>query len=309
MTKSIKNIPASVREKLFQLAKQTGRSFEAVMRLYCQERFLYRLSVSPYRKNFVLKGGLLFLSLPFPIRRPTVDIDLEGRAITDDHETLKEVFTEIARIVCSDGIEYHPERMTVRKIKWGTDFTGSRIIIPAELSKAKVSLQVDIAFGDAIAKGPRTINFPTLLDHPKPNILAYSLVSMIAEKFEAIISRQTATSRMKDFFDIAYLAELLPFEGKELQEAFEKTLDRRNAEIHDCESVFRPEFAQNISLAALWKGFLSRNGLENSGDFPTVMVKIKQFLKPIIARTCEDKTWDNKKYAWVKNGQAYHENH
>jgi predicted nucleotidyltransferase component of viral defense system len=300
MAKPIKNIAASIREKLLQLAKQSGRSFDAILRLYCQERFLYRLSVSSYRKNFVLKGGLLFLSLPCPIRRPTVDIDFAGRAIADDHETLKEVFTKITRIVYSDGIEYHPERLIIRNIKEGTDFSGSRILIPAELSKAKISLQIDVAFGDAIAKGPRTIDFPTLLDLPKPSIFAYSIVSMIAEKFEAIISRQTATSRMKDFFDIAYLAESMPFNGKELQEAFERTFGRRSADLHDCESVFGQEFAQNPGLAMLWKGFLARNDLESTGDFPAVMVKIKRFLEPVIARTCEDKTWDSKECAWVK---------
>jgi len=299
MAKQIKNVPASVREKLLQLSKQTKKSFDMILRLYCQERFLYRLSISPYRKNFILKGGLLFHSLPFPIRRPTVDIDFAGRAVTNDHETIRIIFSEIAHIACTDGMEYHTERMTVQKIKEGTDFTGSRIIIPAELSKARISLQIDIAFGDAIAKGPRVIDFPTLLDSPKLSILAYSLVSMIAEKFEAIISLQTATSRMKDFFDIVVLAESLSFDGKELQEAIGKTFKRRKVEPNDCESVFSAEFAQDPGLTARWKGFLARNGLENAGDFLMVMDKIKQFLKPIVTRTCEDKTWDYKKFMWI----------
>ena len=256
--KEIKDMAASVRQRLLQLARSTGRSFDAVLRLYCQERFLYRLSVSPYRKNFILKGGLLFLSLPVPVRRPTVDIDFAGRAIADDHEKLKKTFSAIALIECRDGIQYHTERMSVRKIKEGTDFTGSRIIIPAELARARVSLQVDVAFGDAVAQGTRTINFPTLLDLPRPTIYAYPLVSMIAEKFEAIASRQTATSRMKDFFDIAWLADSLPFDGNELHGAFQKTLARRSAEQVRCEAVFSPDFAQDTGLAALWKGFLTR---------------------------------------------------
>jgi hypothetical protein len=113
---------------------------------------------------------------------------------------------------------------------------------------------------------------------------------MIAEKFEAIISRQIATSRMKDFFDIAYLAESMPFNVKELQEAFEKTFSRRSAELCDCKAVFSADFAQDPGLAALWKGFLARNGLEFSGDFPAVMAKIKLFLEPVAAGTCANKT-------------------
>jgi predicted nucleotidyltransferase component of viral defense system len=296
--KQIKDMAASVRERLLLLAKQTQRSFDSVLRLYCQERFLYRLSISPYKRNFVLKGGLLFASLPVPIRRPTVDIDFAGMAISDDQKNLKVVFSAIAGIDYRDGIQYHPERMSIQKIKEGTDFKGSRIIIPAELARARVSLQVDVAFGDAIAKGPHTIEFPTLLDLPKPNIYAYSLTSMIAEKFEAIVSRQTATSRMKDFFDIAWLAESLPFDGKELQDSFEKTFARRGAEKERCEAVFGLEFAQDVGLAALWEGFLARSDLADAGDFPSVMEKIKRFLEPVIAGTCAGKTWDNLQGNW-----------
>jgi Nucleotidyl transferase AbiEii toxin, Type IV TA system len=88
------------------------------------------LSISPYRKNFILKGGLLFFSLSVPVRRPTVDIDFLGIELTDNPEKLKTIFTEIAQITCQDGIEYHHTQMSIERIKEGTDFTGSRIIIP-----------------------------------------------------------------------------------------------------------------------------------------------------------------------------------
>lgn len=296
--KEIKNVAASVRERLLNVAKKAERSFDAVLRQYCQERFLYRLSISPYKKNFILKGGLLFLALPVPARRPTVDIDFSGIAIVDDREKLKDVFVQIANIQGPDGIEYHAKRMIIRAIKEGSDFTGSRIIIPAELARARVSLQIDVAFGDAAANGPRTIVFPTLLDLPAPSIFAYSLETMIAEKFEAIVSRQTATSRMKDFFDIVYLAESLKFEGSDLRKAFEKTLGRRGADPKQCEMVFSREFADNPNLAALWEGFLARNDLAHVGDFPAVMEKLKRFMLPVVTGTCESKSWDNKKAVW-----------
>jgi predicted nucleotidyltransferase component of viral defense system len=297
--KQIKNMAASVRERLLQLAKRTERSFDTVLRLYCQERFLYRLSVSAFKNNFILKGGLLFLSLPIPLRRPTVDIDFSGRAVADDHDKLKKVFSEITQIDFIDGIEYHTHLMSIRNIKEGTDFTGCRIIIPAELAKARASLQIDIAFGDAISTSPRPIDFPTLLDFPKPRILAYPIASLIAEKFEAMVSLQTATSRMKDFFDIASLAESLPFEGKELKEAFDKTFSRRGAVRQDCDTVFTAEFAQNPVLLGLWRGFLTRNGLDQAGDFSEIMSKIRKFVEPIVTGTCENKTWDHKKNKWI----------
>jgi predicted nucleotidyltransferase component of viral defense system len=297
--KQIKDYGASVRERLLQLSRKTDRSFDAVLRLYCQERFLYRLSISPYRKNFILKGGLLFFSLSVPVRRPTVDIDFLGIELTDNPEKLKTILTEIAQIACQDGIEYHPIQMSIERIKEGTDFTGSRIIIPAILAKARVSLQIDVAFGDVVTKGPRVFEFPTLLDLPKPSIFAYSMETMIAEKFQAIVERQTATSRMKDFFDIASLSEVMPFDGNELLEAFTKTFKRRGAGTRRAESVFSAEFASNPGLVSLWKGFLVRNRLAYSDDFTIVMKNIRNFLEPVVAETCKNRTWDNKRNTWL----------
>jgi predicted nucleotidyltransferase component of viral defense system len=296
--KKIKDIAASVRERLLNLSKKAERSFDAVLRQYCQERFLYRLSISTHRKNFVLKGGLVFLALPVPARRATVDIDFAGIALVNDREKLKDVISEIANIQYPDGMKYHAERMSIRAIKEGSDFSGSRIIIPAELARARISLQIDLVLGDAAAKGSRTIIFPTLLDLPAPSIFAYSFETMIAEKFEAIVSRQTATSRMKDFFDIAYLSELQEFNGNDLRKAFEKTFAGRSANKVQCEMVFKREYANNPNLAALWKGFLARNNLQDAGDFPAVMEKIRRFMEPVTNGACENKKWDNKGTVW-----------
>ncbi|MBN2036015.1 MAG: nucleotidyl transferase AbiEii/AbiGii toxin family protein [Chitinispirillaceae bacterium] len=297
--KQIKDFGASVRERLLQLSRKTDKSFDSVLRQYCQERFLYRLSISPYRTNFILKGGLLFFSLSVPVRRPTVDIDFLGIKLTDNPEKLKTVFTEISQIACQDGIEYHPAQMRIERIKEGTDFNGSRVFIPALLAKARVILQIDVAFGDVVTKEPRVFEFPTLLGHPKPSIFAYSMVTMIAEKFQAIVERQTATSRMKDFFDIACLSEIMPFDGNELIEAFAKTFSRRGTGTGRAESVFSSEFASNIGLASLWKGFLARNRLTYSDDFAIVMKIIRHFLEPVVNETCRNRSWDNKSTSWL----------
>ena len=297
--KQIKDFGASVRERLLQLSRKTGKSFDSVLRQYCQERFLYRLSISPYRTNFILKGGLLFFSLSVPVRRPTVDIDFLGIKLTDNPEKLKTVFTEIAQIACQDGIEYHPAQMSIERIKEGTDFNGSRIIIPAILAKARVILQIDVAFGDVVTKEPRVFEFPTLLGHPKPSIFAYSMVTMIAEKFQAIVERQTATSRMKDFFDIACISEMMPFDGNELLEAYAKAFARRGTGSGRAESVFSAEFASNTGLVSMWKGFLARNRLMYTDDFSIVMKTIRNFLEPVVDETCKNRIWDNTSTSWL----------
>jgi hypothetical protein len=162
-----------------------------------------------------------------------------------------------------------------------------------------VKLQIDVAFGDIVTKGPRVFEFPTLLDLPKPSIFAYSIETMIAEKFQAIVERQTATSRMKDFFDIAYLSEVMPFDGNELNEAFTGTFARRGAVAGQAESVFSAEFATNPGLAGLWKGFLARNRIIYPDDFTIIMQKIRNFLKPVVSQTCKNRTWDHKSGTWL----------
>jgi predicted nucleotidyltransferase component of viral defense system len=296
--KQIKDIGASVRERLLQLSRKMNRSFDAVLRQYGQERFLYRLSISPYRKNFILKGGLLFFSLPMPVRRPTVDIDFLGIRVADDPEKLRKIFTEIAQCACRDGMEFYPEGISIHRIKEGTGFSGSRAFLPAVLAKARVRLQIDVAFGDAVTKGPRVFEFPALLDLPKPHIFAYSMETMIAEKFQAIVSRQTATSRMKDFFDIVSLSDVMSFDGNELYEAYTQTFDRRSADKSGSESVFSDEFASNPGLAGLWKGFLARERITSPDDFTVIMKKIRNFLESVVTGTCRNRTWDHKSGKW-----------
>lgn len=295
--KTVSDFGASARERLLQLSRKTNRSFEAVLRQYGQERFLFRLAASRYKSNFILKGGLLFLFLSETVRRPTIDIDFLGIRIDDDANSLKKIFSEIVAIPCQDGIEYHSSGITIERIKEGTDFNGSRIIIPAVLARARVKLQIDVAFGDAITKQPQMLDFPTLLDHSKPAIFAYSFVTWVAEKFQAIVERLTATSRMKDFFDIVSLSEMLSFSGNDLINAFSRTFERHSLDLQRAHSVFTAEFASNPGLASMWKGFLARDKLPYT-EFNIVMQKIRIFLEPVISGTCKNQEWNEKSSKW-----------
>ena len=164
--RKLKNIGASVRGRLLNLAKAEKRNFNNVLLQYFQERFLYRLSVSPYRENFILKGALLFLLYDAPRLRPTKDIDLLGRAESNDLEQIRAIVQQIAQIDAQDGVVFNPESTTVEIIKESEEYTGVRVKIEAFLTSARQLLQIDIGFGDRIVPGPVEIEFPVLLDQP-----------------------------------------------------------------------------------------------------------------------------------------------
>jgi predicted nucleotidyltransferase component of viral defense system len=210
--REIKNIAASVKERLRNVASQTGKEFQSVIRQYVQERFLFRLSKSVYSKNFILKGALLFVAHDISRNRPTRDIDFLGSAISNDINEIKEVVKEILEIEFEDGLKFDTDSVEAENIVEDGDYNGIRVKFYAYMENSKEIVQLDIGFGDKMTAEPIEIEFPTLLDFAAPKIKVYSIETAIAEKFEAIVSLQLLTSRMKDFYDISFLQSIMNLE-------------------------------------------------------------------------------------------------
>ena len=162
----IRNVDASVRQRLFNLSKEQGRDFQSVLKLYFLERFLYRLSISRYRDSFLLKGALLFFARAEPearpFTRPTKDIDLEALAMEPDLDGLREIFAVVAAIAASeDGVRFDPESVTVESIREDDRYGGIRVHLDAYLGEARDRIQIDVGFGDAVAPGPVALIYPT----------------------------------------------------------------------------------------------------------------------------------------------------
>ena len=185
--KEIKNIPESVRKRLYIIAKQSGRRFDAVALQYFQERFLYRLYKSKHRKKLILKGALLLLVSDITRFRPTRDIDFLGTKTKNDPENLNKIVAEIASIHADDGLFYDPKSVQSAVIKEGADDEGVRVKLDVTMGSIKRKIQLDIAFGDTLVYGPVEMEFPVLLDSPPPRVLCYSFESVISEKIESII--------------------------------------------------------------------------------------------------------------------------
>jgi predicted nucleotidyltransferase component of viral defense system len=241
--RGIKDLGASVRVRLTNIAKETKRDFDAVLLQYFQERFLYRLSISPYRSAFVLRGALLFLVYEMPFLRTTKDIDFLVRSRSKDVGTIKGMIQDIAKIEVKDGVSLFPESISLKNVMEDADYQGIRVKLQGSLDKARKMIQIDIAFGDVLVAGPVEMEFPLLIaDQPAPCLKAYSNESAIAEKFQSLVKLNILTSRMKDIYDILFLASHQSFDRNLLNKAIIKTFSRRETPIEDRKTIFTKEF-------------------------------------------------------------------
>ncbi|MBK7707210.1 MAG: nucleotidyl transferase AbiEii/AbiGii toxin family protein [Acidobacteria bacterium] len=279
--REIKDVASSVRARLTNLARERREELQSVLTRYGGERFLYRLSISEHRDRFFLKGATLF-SLWFDTpHRPTRDLDLLGfgpNTISDVEDTVR----SICSIKVNDGLDFSEFR--AEPIRREEAYGGIRVKFSAKLGQAKISLQVDIGFGDAVTPGPAMIDFPTLLDLPAPRLKTYPKETVIAEKFEAMVKLGEANGRMKDFWDLNYLITECEFSGILVQSAIRATFrNRRNVPPVDVPIALTDQFFSNPNVAARWTGFINRNRIERSRDFSQVIGNLRIFFEPIIA--------------------------
>ena len=296
----IKNIGASVRARLLVIAKQTNRDFNAVLMQYIQERFLYRLSVSSYNNAFILKGALLLLAHRMSRLRPTKDIDFLGIEISNDLDKIKNIITEIAQIESDDGVVFNTNNIRIEKITENANYDGVRLRLESELNGARSVLQLDIGFGDKIVAGPIELEFPVLLDMPVPKLHVYSKESSIAEKFQALVKLNIFSSRMKDIYDILFLAENEPFKFDTLQEAVITTFTQRETVIEDRSGIFNEAFTEDKEKQSQWRAFLSRNRLGDDQNLKKVMNRLEVFLEPVCDLQTKSKNivWDPTSWQW-----------
>lgn len=289
-----RNIPASVRQRLLNLARNEHRPFNELLQYYAMERFLYRLSKSVHADCFILKGALMLQVWRVSEFRPTMDIDLLGR--TDNNEA--GIITQIREIlitdVRADGLSFDPDSIVVERITQDAEYRGVRILFRGVLDNARIKMQIDIGSGDIVYPKPRVLSLPTLLDYPAPQLLCYSMESAIAEKFEALIIRGNLNSRMKDFYDIWSLSRQFNFRMNHLAEAIRLTLNKRETVLPIKIEAFTESFAEEKQ--AQWTAFLKRTRQNHIPvSFRKIITVIEAFLSPVVtvilSNGNENKNW------------------
>jgi predicted nucleotidyltransferase component of viral defense system len=302
MKKVIKNKTASIRARLMNIARAEKIDFDSLLLRYFQERLLYRLSISDFSDRFVLKGGLLLICLKMPKCRPTKDIDFLAEQIKNDINEIENIFKRISEIQCDDGVKFISSSIVSERITEDADYEGIRLKIDGTLGQARKRLQVDIGFGDIIIPEATSVEFPSLLEDP-PKVKAYSVESIISEKFEAMVKLAMANSRMKDFYDVYFLSSSHNFKGNELKKAIETTFQRRKTPMPDNPLIFRPEFHRDKERQKMWTAFLRKSRLHDvNQEFSEVMHRITVFLEPVVRLINEKseitKSWIARKGIW-----------
>lgn len=281
MAGKARDIGASVRARLLTLAQRTGVEYQLLVTRYALERLLYRLSVSPHRDRFILKGAMLFsiwLDDPF---RPTRDVDFLGFG-DPAVEATAAAFREICLIeAIDDGVRFDADAARAEAIREDMVYGGVRVQTKAMIGGMRIPIRIDVGFGDAVTPGPEDVEYPTLLDSPPPRLRTYPRETVVAEKFEAIVSLGLANSRMKDFYDLWVMSERFPFELGVLAAAIRATFERRGTVLPaEVPAGLSDAFAADPLKAAQWTAFLRRDRLGEQRQLAEVVARIREFIMP-----------------------------
>lgn len=275
-----RNLAASVRARLKQRADATRQDFNLTLTRYGLERLLYRLSVSPHAANYLLKGALLFSLWYDQPHRPTRDADLLGFG-PDDVDTAVSAFREICQIEVDDGIAFDAASVRGSVIRKEAGYGGVRIDLLAKLDGARLALQVDIGFGDAVTPAPEPVSYPVLLeDLSAPQLRAYPKYTVVAEKFHAVCLLGMGNTRMKDYFDLWVLLTEGALEATELRRAVHATFARRQLAVPGTVPLgLSDAFAHDPAKQGQWAAFLQRNRLGDLALSTVVALLRSEFQK------------------------------
>ena len=294
-----KNVAASVKNRLLSLARHSGKPFQSLLTHYGLERFLCRLSQSPMKEKFILKGGLLLVGMGLPLARTTRDIDFLG-LMPGDIESVGRFIREIGSVALNDGLIYEFDDLSIESMSDDAEYPGIRLKFDAWLGKARIPMQIDVGFGDVMVPAAHEMTFPTLLDMEPPIVMAYSVETIVAEKFEAALDLADLNSRMKDFYDIWMLGHAYPFHGSTLQEAIIATCHRRGTPLNSQAQIFSKEFSGKSDKRIQWTTFLRKAQIPDiTDDFSIIMEGILTFLYPISEASEKDKRFEKE---WPAEG-------
>lgn len=292
----------SVKDRLKNQAAASGKSFQEALTAYGLERTVYRLSVSEYMERFTLKGGIFLYALfDGEFARATRDIDLLAKNMSNDVDDIRGIFEDIFSVQCDDALRYDLDTMEVKDITEIQAYHGVNVSIITYLDRTKVPVSIDIGFGDVIYPERVKMKFPVLLDMDVPEVYAYSIYSVISEKFEAIVSLGDANSRYKDFYDIYILAEYYDLSGLELKEAVVETFEHRGTCFDDI-YAFGDDFLQSEIHQSRWLAFQKKKKTMVNAELADIVKLVKDLLVPVIDSIKENKeytlNWNHEIRSW-----------
>lgn len=301
----MKDFAASIRQRLYNHARQHGEDFTWVLNRYAIERFLFRLSLTEAGEHYVLKGATLFVTWPDHVSRPTKDLDLLGQG-SPEPTALMDLFALICAVSApEDGIVFDPTTLKMEPVREADKYQGATLGLQGRLGRAVIPVQIDIGFGDHVSPAPKRADFPCLLDDlPRASVLMYPPETVVAEKFEAIIRFGEANSRLKDFYDIWLATRTFTFNLAAMVEAVSGTLRRRETTVPTSMPVgLGDAFASFVEQKGQWTAFLRRTRpTVNPPEFAQLVDELRRFFRPIISGLAQPEAaqgqWDRHAATW-----------
>lgn len=297
------DMAASVLARLKNKTRESGRSNQLCLQLFCQEEFLRRLMKSRYANQFVLKGGLFLYCLTEFDSRVTVDIDFLMKRIAAEPEELRKIVEEILWTdTGNDFVNFEIKEIT--KIAADKKYPGQRVSMVARIKNTRTPFDVDFGVGDIIVPGSKKRTLPTQLpEFEPPQVNTYSLETTVAEKTDAILKLMGFSSRMKDYYDLFYIADHFDFDGLVLSEALRRTFSNREHVFSMKQFEDVVQYDRDISMLKKWKAFLRKTAIEET-DFSRILSMINVFLKEPLQAVIQDKKfemhWSAHQKQWIE---------
>lgn len=254
MAKAPKNIAASVRQRLLNIARSSGQDFQAILIAYALERILYRLSQTPHREAYILKGGMLVTLWTVDPGRFTIDIDFSKQGSFEEDKIIAD-FTEILSFEVEDGLLFGEAKIRAVQMTGNQIYGGVRVKTVAFLDRARIPITIDLGFGDAITSSSE-VDYGSMLDMPSASVKAYSPATVMAEKYHAVVSLGLANTRFKDYYDLYQIPRSTPLDHAQLAAAVKATFVRRDTEIPRTQPVgLSDTFAKDPDKVRQWKAY------------------------------------------------------
>lgn len=280
--KVIKDKGRSIRMRLLNISKENSFDYNIVLSRYMQERMLYRLSQSKYKSRFFLKGGALLYAYNRLGARPTLDVDFLIKNISNDKEHIKGVFLEILAIACDDdALTFDLNSIETEEIMEGKLYQGVHVSVNGFLDGMKLHLCADVGFGDITIPAPMELTYPKLLDDmPEPKINAYSLETVVAEKFQTMIALSVYNSRMKDFYDLYAILSTQELNQEGIKAAIIATFENRKTKYTENHQFFNEDFYKDSVRNKQWEDFLKKIKYKGKLSFEEVIKYIQTEMLP-----------------------------
>ena len=279
MPREVRTIGASVRARLLRISKEKGENFDLVLTHYAIERLLYRLAQSGHADRFVLKGAMLLMTWFDEPFRGTRDLDLLGYGDPAPDAVL-DVFREVLGQAQPDGVVFDAGTARISRIREENEYGGLRMRATADIAGARITVNVDVGFGDATEPPAEWLDYPVLLDMPAPRLRGYARETVVAEKFQAMVDLGMANSRMKDYYDLWVISEASDIDHSRLAQAISATFERRGTMIpEEVPDGLSPAFADDPEKRQQWEGFKRGLGID-PGPLDGVVGALAAYLMP-----------------------------